>query len=301
MNEEQLKALISNLYRSRDGYDFWLNVCAFLVVVGVVAEIVFVIREYWEELHDWRRGIIKIPSRPSRAWLLIELIGVILVSIGVGGEFFIDVKVGNIDTQIRQSNSQLVTLLEQHVALIDKSAGDANERAGIANQAANKAQENTEKARVDEKRLDNENLKLQTQVEQEKIERAKVEEKYSTRSLSQANAKILVDILKQYPLKPTEPVEVESYTGAPDGVRYGLQIVNAINDPASGWKAKFGSQTTIGGTLTGVVLVIHDVAATPQWAVALQAALRVSGIGGEGVPNPDAAPGSVVILICPKN
>src|ERR1700676_3772498 len=102
MDEAALRAMIKSLESSRDSFDFWLNIFSALVAIGVVLEIVFVIREYKEELHDWGRGFVHPPDRPSRKWFMIELFGVALVSIGVAGEFWVHVKAGALETQIRK-------------------------------------------------------------------------------------------------------------------------------------------------------------------------------------------------------
>ena len=94
MDESALKVLISNLEGSRATLDSWLFVFTLLVVVGVVLEVVFVIWEYRDELHDWRRGIIHPPEKPSIALLVFGLFGAGLVAIGVTGELYIGAKIG---------------------------------------------------------------------------------------------------------------------------------------------------------------------------------------------------------------
>jgi hypothetical protein len=140
MDESALKALIDALQASRDSLDLWLNLSSALVVIGVMLEIVFVVREYREELQDWRRGIVRPPGRPSRRWLVTELIGVALVSVGVAGEFFIDVKAGALETQIRKANEDLVLLLEQKANDAEASAEGAASAAATAKRSADEAQ-----------------------------------------------------------------------------------------------------------------------------------------------------------------
>lgn len=70
--------------------------------------------------------------------------------------------------------------------------------------------------------------------------------------------------------------------------------------PPAGWPAQFGAQTTAGGTLKGVVIVVRDLSSAPWWAKPLQDALLASGIGGQGIINPDQAAGTSTILIAPK-
>ena len=124
MDESALKALISSLEASRGSLDFWLNASSLLVVIGVILEIVFVVREYGDDLRDWRRGFVHPPERPSRRWLVMELMGVALVSLGVAGEFFIDVKAGALETQIREANDRRASLLSGEAARLTKEAED---------------------------------------------------------------------------------------------------------------------------------------------------------------------------------
>jgi hypothetical protein len=129
MDEAALKTLITSLEASRGSLDFWLNASSLVVVIGVVLEIAFVVREYRDRLQDWRHGFVHPPERPSRNWLVFELIGVALVSLGVAGEFFIDVKAGKLETQIRKANGDLVLLLEQKVNDAQSSADGAADAA----------------------------------------------------------------------------------------------------------------------------------------------------------------------------
>src|SRR5712675_1505434 len=66
MDESALRTLIANLDASGSLFHWWLNVSTFLVVVGVVLELVFVVVEYREELHQFKRGIMRPPDRPGR-------------------------------------------------------------------------------------------------------------------------------------------------------------------------------------------------------------------------------------------
>jgi hypothetical protein len=118
MDESALKVLISNLEGSRATLDSWLFVFTLFVVVGVVLEVVFVIWEYRDELHDWRRGIVHPPEKPSIALLVFGLFGAGLVATGVAGELYIGAKIGAKETSIREAN-------DQRASLLSKLAGDA--------------------------------------------------------------------------------------------------------------------------------------------------------------------------------
>ena len=67
MDESALRTLIANLEASRSSLHWWLEFYTWLVVAGVVFEVVFVIWEYLEELHDFQRGIIHPPERPKKS------------------------------------------------------------------------------------------------------------------------------------------------------------------------------------------------------------------------------------------
>ena len=132
MDESARKILISNLDRSRATLDSWLLVFTLLVVIGVVLEVVFVIWEYRDDLHDWRRGIVHPPERPSITLLAFGLFGAGLVAIGVSGELYIGARISAVETRIRDANDRRATLLS-------KLAGDAKVSAEKAEGAARRA------------------------------------------------------------------------------------------------------------------------------------------------------------------
>jgi hypothetical protein len=82
-----------------------------LVVIGVALEMVFVVWEYLEDLHDFNRGIVHAPDKPS--WLLFALgfLGAALVAVGVGGELYAESKIATLETCIRNGNDALFLLL----------------------------------------------------------------------------------------------------------------------------------------------------------------------------------------------
>src|SRR5271166_1013692 len=139
MDESTLKVLISNLERSRATLDSWLFVFTLFVVVGVVLEVVFVIWEYRDELHDWRRGIVHPPEKPSVALLIFGLLGAGLVAIGVTGELYIGAKIGAKETSIREANDQRASLLSKLAGDAAKSAKTAHDEAAAAKKDSNEA------------------------------------------------------------------------------------------------------------------------------------------------------------------
>jgi hypothetical protein len=111
MTESALKTLLDNLERSRSSLHGWLHFWTFLVVVGVVLEVVFVVWEYAVELKDFKRGIVHPPEKPSILLLVLGLLGAGLVAVGVAGELYIDVKANSLETEIRKANEDRISLL----------------------------------------------------------------------------------------------------------------------------------------------------------------------------------------------
>lgn len=132
MDDSALKRLLDNLDMSRSSLHGWLHFWTFLVVLGVALEVVFVVKEYIDQSHDFRRGIVHPPEKPSTMLFVLGLLGAGLVAIGVAGELYIDVQAGKVETEIRKAN-------ELRVALLSREAGDAKTSAVGAAVAAAEA------------------------------------------------------------------------------------------------------------------------------------------------------------------
>src|SRR5690348_6059792 len=131
MDESALKALLASLEASRSTLHWWLEFWIFLVVAGVALEVVFVVWEYVKELHDFNRGIVHPPERPSRLLFFLGLLGGTLVAIGVAGELYAESKIETVETGIRKANDDLFSLLS-------KEAGDAATSAKTAHDELDK-------------------------------------------------------------------------------------------------------------------------------------------------------------------
>jgi hypothetical protein len=92
--------------------DGWLKFWILLVVIGVCVELVVILVEYFEELHDFRRGILHAPDSPSRRLLFFALLGAGLVAFGVAGEFGVHIKAGRVETDMRDTTSSLVAIVD---------------------------------------------------------------------------------------------------------------------------------------------------------------------------------------------
>jgi hypothetical protein len=89
-----------------------------------------VIKEYCHDREAWwkarTQARIEAPGKPSNAWLAFDLAGVALVVIGIGGELYIEAKVAENETNLRDANAKLVSFLEGDVK-------DAAEKLRLAN------------------------------------------------------------------------------------------------------------------------------------------------------------------------
>jgi hypothetical protein len=138
MDESALRTLIANLERCRSPLHGWLEAFTWLVVIGVAIEVVFVIWEYREELHDFNRGIIHAPEHPKKSMFVVGLLGAGLVAIGVAGELRVGAKIETLETRIRKANGDLLLLLS-------KEAGDAATSVKTAHEELDRVKSETAK------------------------------------------------------------------------------------------------------------------------------------------------------------
>ncbi|MGB0117013.1 MAG: hypothetical protein WCF61_20250 [Terriglobales bacterium] len=101
-----LRHLLDCLEASRLLLHGWLSFFTALVVIGVVSETIFVIWEYRNDRHDFRRGIIRPPDRPNRLKFALEMVGVGLVAIGVAGELSVEPWLAAVETKLENANAE---------------------------------------------------------------------------------------------------------------------------------------------------------------------------------------------------
>jgi len=158
-----LRNSIKALESRSDSLEFWLWIWVTFVVVGVVLEVGFVIWEYIDGRKKYRdqRDIIRSPEKPSGWKFTFEIIGAALVAIGVSGELYIDVASGEIQTDLRKKNGDLIQLFE-----------------GAASAALVEASKNAEEA-----------ARLHKLAEDEHLARVQLEAKVAWRHLTEAQQK----------------------------------------------------------------------------------------------------------------
>jgi hypothetical protein len=121
-DELTLTNKLKSLEMSWGSLDRWLKFWILLVVVGVAVELIVILVEYFHELHDFNRGVIHPPDEPS-VWLLgFALLGAGLVAIGVAGEFFIHLKAGRVETEMRNATARLVAIADERAAEANRTA-----------------------------------------------------------------------------------------------------------------------------------------------------------------------------------
>src|ERR1017187_6258855 len=115
MDTSSLERIASSLESSLDSWEFWLAASTLTVVVGLVLE-------YWYEVR-------KLASeRPFRWKSFQELMGAVLVTIGVAGELLIQSKASKIEAAIRDVNHKVEASLNKQAADAKREAAEANER-----------------------------------------------------------------------------------------------------------------------------------------------------------------------------
>ena len=136
MDESALRIFVASLEASRSTLHWWLEFWTFLVVAGVALEVVFVVWEYVEELHDFNRGIIHPPERPGRLLFALGLLGAALVASGVAGELYAESKIETVETRIRKANDELFSLLSTEASNAAASAKTAHDEADTVKKEA---------------------------------------------------------------------------------------------------------------------------------------------------------------------
>jgi hypothetical protein len=96
-----------------------------LVVIGVGMELWVISHERHDEKEIWNAwyfGRIRPPGRPSKTKLLIEVVSVLLVTLGVAGEIGVGVKITSINGRLRNKNAEFRIENGHLIALLDKEA-----------------------------------------------------------------------------------------------------------------------------------------------------------------------------------
>jgi hypothetical protein len=252
-DESALRSALASLNDRSSSLYWWLGFWTTLVAVGVALEVVFVVWEYLEELHDFRRGFIHAPERPPTLLFVMGLLGAGLVAAGVSGELWEESKIGTVETCIRRGNDALSSLLSKEAATAQESAklakleaDGAKASAKEANDTAKAAQERAGKVDKKADALNTDLVSAKSKLEAVEAKRAELEK--SLMSLAVCNAPRILptwtmgqgtdrtkDKSSTDPLKPfagTHVVfEYEQYDA--ETRRAAIQLANSLL--AAGW------------------------------------------------------------------
>ena len=222
MDISSLERLASNLERSLDSWGFWLTISTLAVVIGLVFE-------YWYEVKRLVR------ERPFRWKAFQELMGAVLVTVGVAGELFIQAKSSKIETAIRDVNHNIEASLNKQAGDAKREASDANERAAQADERAAGAN------RI---------------AEAERLERVKLERMMLPRTLSEARQRSMSDACRPF---SGHSITVFSFSGDAESARLALQIVAALENAKIRVQRRVGVMILVNGApFTGIAVSAID-------------------------------------------
>src|ERR1700678_3310149 len=101
MGELALKLQLDKLNGSLSWLHWWFDFWTVVVFIGVAFEIFVIVSAYREANHDFRRGTVMPPARPSFRRFVFELLGAGLVVAGIAGELRIGIRIGSVEADIR--------------------------------------------------------------------------------------------------------------------------------------------------------------------------------------------------------
>jgi hypothetical protein len=145
-DESALRNALANLDESGSSLHWWLGFWTFLVALGVILEVVFVVWEYLGERHDFNRGTIHPPERPNTTLFVMGLLGAFLVAAGVSGELWEDSQIAKLEKCIRKGNDAIFLLLSKEAGGAATSAKTARNEADGAVESASVAKRKAEAA-----------------------------------------------------------------------------------------------------------------------------------------------------------
>jgi hypothetical protein len=256
MDASALERLLDSLEKSWSSLDWWLNFWTVLVVVGVAVELVVLIIEYTRDWHDFKRGAIHAPDKPSLLVFGLGFTGAALVAFGVAGEFREHIKAGKIESDMREATRQLVALVQ----------GDAKERA-----SANERQ--TAQLRKDAEILKGNNLALEAEV-------LKLREEMADRHLTRDQQRTVANKLRRY---AGHKIAVYMYSGDPEILGIAQDIASALGGPnGAGWTVT-ASREQATRPIPGILVELRGGTTVDQDAAkALVSALKDQRLSIEG-------------------
>ena len=165
-----LESAIKTLENSSVPWEHLVWLFTFLVVVGVAMELLVIRHEWRDDMEAWALAYfwaVRTPDRPSRAKLWVEIVSVLLITIGIIGELGVGIKIASINGSLRVKSAELRSKSDQLLALVTQQAGDASQSATTAHQEAGAV-----KGIADAARKDAEDALAKAQIAQRELARA---------------------------------------------------------------------------------------------------------------------------------
>lgn len=132
MDESSLRAQLARLEASRSSLHSSFRRWEWIVVAGIVLELLVLIKEYWDGWRAYHRATIRLPEKPSTLLFGLGVLGVTMVAGGISKELGIDSQIEKVETQIRGVNEQLFGIVSKEAESASTKSQLAQDKSGEA-------------------------------------------------------------------------------------------------------------------------------------------------------------------------
>jgi hypothetical protein len=287
---DSLEVAIRNDFVNRsNGFFGGVLASAFIVAVGVGLEGPELFHELWPNWFVWlTRNSEDRLRRFERNIKIIGLVGWLLIGIGIVGE-------GAFEALQNRAEGQLQTFNDIVLTDTQREGSYAIDRAGMANENASIAEKATALVRLKQLKAEKKNLELQSQLEQEKTERLKLEERYAPRRINLEQINGIANILKA---TQPESISMRVFVSTSDGIPLSIQWKAAIEK--GGWTVS-SVQPTYECAIVPLCVLYRDKLHRPPKADVLAQAMATLNMTVVEGPNDSVQGNEVVLVIGVKN
>jgi hypothetical protein len=151
-----LEIEIKTLERSLP-WEYAASVFTAVVVLGVALEFWVIRHDFRDDREAWAiwyfLGSRRLPSRPSRLKLWVEVASLVLITLGIAGELWVGIETDTVNVllrgksaELRSKNAELRSKSDQLLTLVTQKAGNAATSATEAKEAAASAKSDSKAA-----------------------------------------------------------------------------------------------------------------------------------------------------------
>lgn len=137
MDESSLRAQLAALQALRSSLHSSFRFWEWIVVGGIVIELVVLVKEHWDGWSAYHRATIRLPEKPNTLLFGLGVLGVAMVAGGISKELGIDSRIEKVETQIRGVNEQLYGAVSQRVGNVSEEADAIQKRLDAASDQLN--------------------------------------------------------------------------------------------------------------------------------------------------------------------